>query len=115
MLFGRYFVNKIKNVTRVSRGDGGRYHFVPNTPILRNGEKVMRISQSKEWLFRLSEKFVKRSFYPKKSRSYAHSMIILLDEFDSGNCKYSAFFTRISQHTYYATCHARHFKNIAEY
>ena len=44
MLLVHYFVNIIKNVTRVSRGDGGRYHFAPNTPILRNWKKAEQVT-----------------------------------------------------------------------
>lgn len=47
-MFNCYFVNSIKNITRVNRVDGGRYHFVPNTPIPRNWKKVIGSWKSKQ-------------------------------------------------------------------
>ena len=74
LLFDRYFENSIKNVTRNARGDGGRFHIVPTTPIPRNWKKFMQNSENKRELFRLIAKYVESTINPSEGKQVICTM-----------------------------------------
>ena len=58
LMFDRYFDLSIKDVTRVGRGTGGRYHIMPNTPIPRKWKQFLRNSENKTEMFKLIAEYV---------------------------------------------------------
>ena len=58
LMFDRYFDLSIKDVTRVGRVTGGRYHIMPNTPIPRKWKQFLRNSENKTEMFKLIAEYV---------------------------------------------------------
>ena len=65
ILFDRYFECSIKDVTRVSRGNGGRFHVMSTTPVPRKWKDFMRNSENKAEMFKLIAECVKNVVIPE--------------------------------------------------
>ena len=109
LMFDRYFDLSIKDVTRVGRGTGGRYHIMPNTPIPRKWKDFLRNSENKTEMFKLIAEYVSNLRIPEGKQVICTSEERALSlppapVDDISPCEHEEVDTRILLHAKHAVC-----------